>query len=120
MDPGTHEGERKSLFNLLLNKQLESFASNRLWAYGLLSLPGFIIVKNAGSSGSAVIKQDEAARLIADKLGIAVSDVFSAGYLNIESAYEKVGWKVEYDKPGFNETYAATFTFTSKNREPRA
>lgn len=40
-------------------------------------------------------------------------EVFSEGWLNVEDAYRAAGWKVEYDKPGYNETYEATFTFSS-------
>lgn len=38
--------------------------------------------------------------------------VFRNGWLNVEDLYHDVGWIVEYDKPGFNESYPATFTFT--------
>jgi hypothetical protein len=41
-------------------------------------------------------------------------EIFDKGYLEIEEIYKKAGWKVVYDKPGFNETYEATFEFTAK------
>lgn len=31
--------------------------------------------------------------------------------LDVEPIYRKAGWIVEYDKPGYNESYPATFTF---------
>lgn len=37
---------------------------------------------------------------------------FNYDWLNIEPLYEAKGWKVEYDKPGYCETYPATFKFT--------
>lgn len=37
--------------------------------------------------------------------------IFDKGWLDVEGTYRKAGWKVEYDKPGYNETYAANFTF---------
>lgn len=40
-----------------------------------------------------------------------------AGWLDIEPMYEAAGWRVEYDKPGYNESYPATFTFRPKKRE---
>jgi hypothetical protein len=33
-------------------------------------------------------------------------------FLNIEEAYRANGWKVEYDKPAYCETYDASYTFT--------
>lgn len=34
-------------------------------------------------------------------------------WLNFEGAYRRAGWKVEFDKPGYNESYPATFKFTA-------
>jgi hypothetical protein len=42
------------------------------------------------------------------------SEVYAKGWLNFEAIYEEAGWKVVYDKPGYNETYDANFTFTKK------
>lgn len=64
----------------------------------------------------AVLKQDILVNRIVSALGCDRQVVFDRGYLNIERAYEKVGWKVEYDKPGYNETYPAAFTFRKKKR----
>ncbi len=36
--------------------------------------------------------------------------------LDFEPIFEKAGWKVTYDKPGFNESYSASFKFESKYR----
>lgn len=38
-------------------------------------------------------------------------EIFDKGYLNIEDIYREAGWKVEYDKPGYNETYGAYWIF---------
>lgn len=38
--------------------------------------------------------------------------LFDNHWLDIEPIYRKAGWKVEYDKPGYCETYDANFTFT--------
>lgn len=37
-----------------------------------------------------------------------------AEQLNIEEAYEAMGWKVTFDKPGWNEDYDAFFRFSPK------
>ena len=39
---------------------------------------------------------------------------FDWHWLNVESLYRSNGWKVEYDKPAYCETYEPTFCFTKK------
>lgn len=43
-------------------------------------------------------------------------DVFANNWLDVEDSYRAEGWHVEYDKPGYNESYAATFTFKRGRR----
>jgi len=43
--------------------------------------------------------------------GVSVKVLLKNGWLDVEPVYRKVGWIVEYDKPGYNEDYPATFTF---------
>lgn len=69
-----------------------------------------LIVEN-WSGNSCTIMQGEAADKVAAALSITRSAVFDKGYLDIEDAYRKAGWKVEYDKPGYNETYEASWSF---------
>ena len=40
--------------------------------------------------------------------------LFRNNWLDIEPIYRKQGWEVEYDQPGYCESYAANFTFTHK------
>lgn len=47
-------------------------------------------------------------------LDIEKETIFSKGWLDIEELYEKGGWNVTYDKPGYNETGDATFYFSVK------
>ena len=35
-------------------------------------------------------------------------------WLDFESLYQAQGWEVEYDRPGYNESYEANFKFTAK------
>jgi len=37
--------------------------------------------------------------------------MYDRGWLDVESAYRKAGWKVEFDKAAYNETYDDNFTF---------
>ncbi len=47
------------------------------------------------------------------KLGnVTKKDVFENHWLDVEEHYRKAGWKVRYDRPGFNEDYKAYFEFS--------
>lgn len=66
-----------------------------------------------------VIRQDDIAERLAKRMGVALEVVFAKRWLDVEPLYEAVGWTVVYDRPGFNETYPATFKFTPRTRTPR-
>lgn len=63
----------------------------------------------------AIVKQEDIVLAILEKNKIDKEFkrqyIFDNDYLEFESLYESVGWKVTYDKPGYNESYSATFTF---------
>lgn len=69
------------------------------------------LIASAFDGTSATIKQQTVVDLIMMNLDIPRDELFSKGYLNVEPLYESVGWAVTYDKPGYNESYPATFTF---------
>jgi hypothetical protein len=62
---------------------------------------------------SATVRQSEVVRLLIEA-GFERAQIFAERMLDVESAYEAAGWKVVYDKPGYNESYPATFTFSKK------
>jgi len=64
---------------------------------------------------SATVKQDEVlAAIVTDE--ITRSMVFENHWLDVEDIFREAGWDVEYDKPAYNESYPATFTFKSKDK----
>lgn len=67
-------------------------------------------------NGRAVVSQDDVMTLLISLLKGEVDrqEVFNRGWLDIEDSYRRAGWKVIYDKPGYNEDYAATFKFSKK------
>jgi len=70
------------------------------------------LIARRWNGSMAIFRQDEVVKAIVDESNTLTSDViFERGYLNVEEAYEAQGWRVTYDKPGFNETYHPTFTF---------
>ena len=62
---------------------------------------------------SAVVKQRDVAVRIAAAMSITTAEVVQRHYLDVEGSYRAEGWDVEYNKPGYNETYDATFRFTT-------
>ncbi len=66
--------------------------------------------------GRANFTQDAVVTLMISK-GLVKEDIYDNNWLDVEPVYEKAGWKVEYDKPGFNESYTANFTFTAKRKK---
>ena len=48
------------------------------------------------------------------KRGYARSTIFEKHWLDVEDIYREKGWKVFYDKPGYCESYEATFKFSKK------
>lgn len=65
---------------------------------------------------SAVVKQRDVAERIAAAMSITTAEVVQRHYLDVEESYRAEGWVVGYDKPGYNETYDATFRFTIEKR----
>ncbi len=63
--------------------------------------------------GYSTVKQDDVMELL-EATSLVRADIFKNGWLNVEEAYRSVGWTVEYDKPAYNESYPATFTFRKK------
>lgn len=74
-----------------------------------------IITRNYNGTSSTV-KQQEIVDMLVEK-GLKKDEIFKKHWLDIEDHYRKAGWKVEFDKPGFNESGEAYFTFTKKGRK---
>ncbi|MEO7905122.1 MAG: hypothetical protein ABIR91_04995 [Candidatus Saccharimonadales bacterium] len=57
-----------------------------------------------------VIKQRELVELLNER-GLTSSDVFAQHMLDFKEMYRLCGWEVEFDKPGYNESYAPSWKF---------
>jgi hypothetical protein len=53
----------------------------------------------------------EAVDAIGARLGISESEIYRQRFLDVEEVYRRAGWKVDYDKPAYNETYDPFFIF---------
>lgn len=59
----------------------------------------------------AMVRQEDIVVRLCKDLHIERQDVFDRHLLDFEELYRRVGWIVEYDKPGYNEDGEAWFTF---------
>jgi hypothetical protein len=75
-----------------------------------------LIVRKWNGSSSC-IKQDDIITEIQTKLACGLQEIFDNKWLDVEDAYRAEGWVVEYDKPAYNESYAATFEFKKKKNK---
>lgn len=65
--------------------------------------------------GQAKIIQNDIVASLSTLMDVPRQQVFDNGWIEIEDLYEKAGWDVTYDKPGYNESYAAFFLFEAKS-----
>lgn len=68
---------------------------------------------------SAIVMQNAVVARIMNKLDIESRQIiYNKKYLDVEEVYRQAGWKVEYDKPAYNESYEASFKFIKKQKMP--
>lgn len=77
-----------------------------------------LIVKNWNGSESR-FRQNDIIELFLSKIGenniqANREKIFDNHWLDFEDIYRKLGWKIYYDKPAYNEDYPATFEFSKK------
>ena len=59
----------------------------------------------------AFVMQEDAVQLIVARMKVERRKIFDEGWLDVEYLFGTKGWKVEYDKPAYNESYDPRFTF---------
>jgi len=73
-----------------------------------------VMIPRKWNGYSSTITQDEIIDEIQKKSNYSRSEIFKNKWLDVEDIYRAEGWVVIYDKPGYNETYPATFEFKKK------
>lgn len=68
-------------------------------------------IERAWDGTKAVVHQQDLIDRIGSKMTITGASIIERRWLDVESVYRAAGWTVEYDKPGYNETYDPQFTF---------
>lgn len=79
---------------------------------GVFDVVNSLIAANLYGKSARVLQKEVVAAL--EELGHIRSAIFSNGWLNFEDSYRSLGWKVEYDKPAYNESYDAYWIFTKR------
>jgi len=78
-------------------------------------LEGFnnIIAQKINNSKWARVTQNEAIEAILELApeGVTRQTLFNNNWLDVEKIYRAAGWKVDYDKPAYNDGYEAFFIF---------
>lgn len=69
------------------------------------------LLLKAFSRGQAVLKQNAVVTALMER-GYSREKIFSENLLDFEGAFLAAGWRVWYDRPGYNENYEAFWTFT--------
>lgn len=80
--------------------------------------PDFVIqafnecIMEARIKNSKNVMQDDVVKRIVKLGNVSRNSIFENHWLDVERYYRKAGWTVHYDKPGFNESYEAYYTFS--------
>lgn len=84
------------------------------------TIPPFVVsafnaeIAASYSGGEARVVQKKVVARIEATMPDATA--FDIRWLNVEELYRANGWSVTYDKPGYNETYDASFMFKRRKR----
>jgi hypothetical protein len=98
---------------------LQPIRPEEIAAFKLTLLPDVVIevfntlVATRFSGQSAVVSQDEVITALLER-GVIQSkqEALDRHFLDVEPIYRAAGWHVAYDKPDFNESRSALFTFS--------
>lgn len=74
-----------------------------------------LIGRNWNGRSATIFQRDVVDLILRLAPELTQQAVFDDHMLDVETAYRHAGWQVRYDKPGWNETYAASFVFTRKS-----
>jgi hypothetical protein len=70
------------------------------------------MISEAWNGYMAELEQDEVLTRICQKLKISSDEALRRHLLDFEEVYRDAGWNVEYDRPGYDESYEANYKFT--------
>lgn len=81
-----------------------------------------LVTERYDGASCATVRQDDVVTRILQLVPSDYPDtvdrqvIFNRGWLNVEGRYRVAGWKVEFDKPAYNENYGAFWRFIAPRR----
>jgi hypothetical protein len=75
-----------------------------------------LILAYWNGSSASFTQKDLMKAVVNKKIGITPHEIFEKHYFDFENIFRKAGWRVVYDKPGYNEDYEANFSFSKKSK----
>jgi hypothetical protein len=69
-------------------------------------------IASAWDGRKAIVRQEQVVSALLDTEKYTREEIFRKHILDIEEIYRREGWKIEFDKPGYGESYGAFWTFT--------
>lgn len=70
-----------------------------------------LIIENLVNKRASFTQDKAIDRIIAKNPILTRQKIFANGWLDVEPVFRRQGWDVEYDSPGYNESYAAHYNF---------
>lgn len=85
----------------------------------VLNAVNALLAERYSGGGTVVIKQEEVIERALPHLDCSRHEMFDRHYLDFEGVYKRAGWRVKYDKPGYNESYGAFWEFSKARGHDR-
>lgn len=73
-----------------------------------------LIAKNFNGRDATITQDEVIERILSKNSKFDRRSIYDNHWLDVEDIYRSIGWNVQYDKPGYNETYRAFFIFKKK------
>ena len=83
---------------------------------GVIEAFNELIAENWKGSEATFLQKKVITRIHKKIKRVTGDQICDRGWLDVEDVFRKAGWDVEYDSPGYNETYHASFTFKKRNK----
>ena len=115
-------GLKNSIYICNMEKEVKPISPNeivenldKIIPSAIIQAVNQLLTEKYRGNGEVSIKQKDIIERACSLDDTLTSDIiYKNKYLDFEDLYRKNGWKVGYDKPAYNETYEAFFTFDKK------
>lgn len=71
-----------------------------------------LLAERYDRNGISIQEKEVVELILKGDPSLTSEQLYKHHWLDVEPLYRKAGWKVDYDKPGYNETYEPSWIFT--------